>query len=239
MPDLFAGLDLGKKRDFTAVAVLERSIERRAPSPGSSSYRDVAFYTLRQLDRVRQESYEDVADKVAQLLRLRIMRGAVLAVDETGVGSAVTDMLRVRSLSPRAVTITGGDRVAKDGYDYRIPKRDLVTTVNVLLESKRLRIPTALPLARTLADELHNFKVTISPLGHDSYGAGGEWREGQHDDLVLAVALAAWFGETGPGGSTIFEPKVIRGLDVNSGVFGNANLAAIDWDRPEDREWLT
>ncbi len=27
---------------------------------------------------------------------------------------------------------------------------------------------------------------------HDSYGA---WREGTHDDLVLAVALALWAGE--------------------------------------------
>ncbi len=64
-------------------------------------------------------------------------------------------------------------------------------------------------------------------------------REGQHDDLVLAVALAAWFGENGSGGSTIFEPTVIRGLDVNSGVFGNADLASIEWDKPEEWEWLT
>ncbi len=30
------------------------------------------------------------------------------------------------------------------------------------------------------------------PLGSDTYAAG---REGQHDDLVLAVALAAWHRE--------------------------------------------
>jgi hypothetical protein len=29
-------------------------------------------------------------------------------------------------------------------------------------------------------------------MAHDSYGA---WREGAHDDLVLAVAVAAWYGE--------------------------------------------
>jgi hypothetical protein len=31
--------------------------------------------------------------------------------------------------------------------------------------------------------------------GHDQHGA---WREGTHDDLVLAVALACWYGETHP-----------------------------------------
>lgn len=43
-----------------------------------------------------------------------------------------------------------------------------------------------------LSGELQNFKVKINPeTAHDSYGA---WREGQHDDLVLAVALGLWVG---------------------------------------------
>lgn len=33
---------------------------------------------------------------------------------------------------------------------------------------------------------------------HDSYGNDvGPWRENAHDDMVLAVALAAWYGEAG------------------------------------------
>ena len=43
-----------------------------------------------------------------------------------------------------------------------------------------------------LRRELEIFKVTFSPSGHDSYGAGEDWRVGNHDDLVLAVALALW-----------------------------------------------
>ncbi len=207
---LYVGLDLGKKRDYTAVAVLERTQEERDPLPGTHVPRYVNTYAVKQLDRVRQESYEDVADKTAALMRLPMLRGALLAVDETGVGGAVTDMLKARRLSPRAVTITGGDKPSQDGHSYRIPKRDLVTTVGLLLESRRLKIPTALPLARTLADELHSFKVKLSPLGHDSYGAGDEWRESAHDDLVLAVALAAWFGEQGKGGYTAFPPATSR-----------------------------
>jgi hypothetical protein len=50
-----------------------------------------------------------------------------------------------------------------------------------------------LPLAQTLVQELLTFRVTIDPkTAHDSYSA---WREGLHDDLVLATALACWWGE--------------------------------------------
>ncbi len=67
---------------------------------------------------------------------------------------------------------------------------------------------------QTLADELHNFKVTISALGHDSYGAGDGWREGAHDDLVLAVALAAWFGEQDKGSTyTATDPNAQQNVD--------------------------
>ena len=43
-----------------------------------------------------------------------------------------------------------------------------------------------------MVEELLSFQVKISVSGHDTYGA---WREGTHDDLVLATALAVWVGE--------------------------------------------
>jgi hypothetical protein len=44
---------------------------------------------------------------------------------------------------------------------------------------------------------LLHFRAKIDSLtAHSSYGA---WKEGQHDDLVLAVALAVWFAEHGGG----------------------------------------
>ena len=50
-----------------------------------------------------------------------------------------------------------------------------------------------LPLAPVLMQELLAFRVKIDPLAaHDSYGA---WREGAHDDIVLACAVACWYAE--------------------------------------------
>jgi hypothetical protein len=52
-----------------------------------------------------------------------------------------------------------------------------------------------------------NFKVKIDPVtAHDSYSA---WREQDHDDMVLAVALAAWYGERLPKTILTFSPVPI------------------------------
>lgn len=50
--------------------------------------------------------------------------------------------------------------------------------------------PKSITLSDVLVRELQNFRVKINlETAHDSYAA---WREGDHDDLVLAVCLALW-----------------------------------------------
>ena len=44
-------------------------------------------------------------------------------------------------------------------------------------------------LAGALVEELGSMEVKITESGKSQYAA---WREGAHDDLVLAVALAVW-----------------------------------------------
>jgi len=111
-------------------------------------------------------------------------------------------MLREAEIYPAAVFITGGDTVHQDGKEYRVPKRDLVGAVQVLLQTERLKIASSLKEASTLTAELLAFKVNINAKGHDHYGHDvGDWRENPHDDLVPAVALACWLGENpGPQG---------------------------------------
>ena len=67
-----------------------------------------------------------------------------------------------------------------------------MSTLKVLFQTKRLKIAERLPEAQILIEELLNLQVKISLAGHDSYGA---WREGTHDDLLLAASLACWAGE--------------------------------------------
>jgi hypothetical protein len=70
-----------------------------------------------------------------------------------------------------------------------VPKRDLAAAVVAALGSRRLRVASALPDAPMLLAELRKFRMKISDAGNDTNSA---WRENDHDDWVLAVALALW-----------------------------------------------
>lgn len=153
-------------------------------------------YRLVHLERLRGVAYPDIVTKVAQLLRAPELTGEhpdpKLVVDATGVGRPVVDLFRKAGLAPVAVTITGGDSVGLSNGCVTVPKRDLVGTLLVLLQTQRLKIQRSIRHADTLQSELMNFKVKINATtAHDSYNA----REGEHDDLVLAAALACWQGE--------------------------------------------
>jgi hypothetical protein len=117
----------------------------------------------------------------------------ILLVDKTGVGAAVLDAFTQARIGATAITIHGGSSVTRDPKrpGYRVPKRDLVGAAQVLLQNGRLKVASALPEAETLKRELLNFRIKVDPkTAHDSYE---HWREGDHDDLVLAVAMACWF----------------------------------------------
>jgi hypothetical protein len=159
----------------------------RAPHPPMS---------LRHLERFELGTrYPVVIDKVSRLLSSAPLKGKRVAflVDKTGVGASVVDSFAFAGLSPIAISIHGGSTVSmeQDVWGYRVPKRDLVSAVQVLLQNGRLKIAEGLPLAETLKKELLNFRAKINiATGHDSYEA---WREADHDDLVLATSMAVWF----------------------------------------------
>ena len=70
-----------------------------------------------------------------------------------------------------------------------MPKKLLVTNVQRLLGSGRLKIADGLPEARTLQRELANFRVTITAKANETFAAG---THSGRDDLVSAVARAVW-----------------------------------------------
>ena len=87
-----------------------------------------------------------------------------------------------------AIITPGGLETMDQGY-YKVPKRDLITGLQVLLQQRELQIAGGLADGPTLLKEMADMQVKVSLAGNEQYGA---WREGTHDDLVLAVALACW-----------------------------------------------
>lgn len=195
--DYFVGLDLGQSQDFSALSIAERHVPGR-----ERPRRDERRYDVRHLQRWPLHTpYTEIVKDVRELVARPELRGrgrVTLAVDATGVGPPVIDLLQGVDLQAylMPITITGGFDASHEGLRWHVPKRDLVSTVQVLLQANRLRIADVLPEAATLTEELQIFQVKITDAGNDTYGA---WRTGTHDDLVLATALALWSAENENG----------------------------------------
>jgi hypothetical protein len=206
--DYYVGLDLGQSNDYTALAVVQKvpTLETQTGKKGHELH-------LRHLERYPlKTSYTTIADHVRDLLRgppfnenicerlgggqfgvIKVRKPHTeLVVDKTGVGVAVTDLLKERNLRFIGVTITGlGQKVISSGVrEYSVPKQDLVAALEVPFHTGKLKIAEDLALWPTLRGELLSFRRKQNVItAHISYE---HWRESDHDDLVLACALACW-----------------------------------------------
>jgi hypothetical protein len=190
-----AGLDLGQMADYTAFAGLRRT-------------EDASGVRLDLLSLHRWDlgtSYPTIVDQVSRWMTRPPYDEAPLAVDRTGVGAPVVDMFRaVGTLQVVPVHISAGQTSHKTpDHGWNVPKKDLVASLQTLLSRGRLGIVGRLKLAKTLTAELKKFSAKITPAGNETYSS---WRERDHDDLVLAVALACWASEHCSGGPWIFDP---------------------------------
>ena len=204
----YLGLDLGQSADYSALAILERQNRERANIEPVFHCRHLQRWPLRT-------SYPAiVADTVRMLGSGHVRKGMMrptLAIDATGVGEPIVQLFKRERMwaDLMPIQITGGDSVTRDHGMTRVPKRDLVSTAQVYLQSGRLKIAPELPDAPTLVRELENFQVKISlDTAHDSYGV---WREGSHDDLVLAVCLALWVGVESASRTPTLQTNWLRG----------------------------
>lgn len=189
------GLDLGQARDYTAIAVLERVPGVNADSKPEDRY------AVRHLERLALgTSYTTVCEYLVRMFAKPGLAGTMLAVDETGVGRPVVDLLDTSRIDAdlRPITITGGHDVHPgERLGWKVPKKNLVSTLQVLLQARRLTIAKSLPFAPALVEELQNFQVKVTEAAHETFGALGE---GYHDDMVLAIMIAAWAAEHAPKG---------------------------------------
>ena len=121
-----------------------------------------------------------------------IRDSATLVIDYTGVGHPVFDYFRIKGLRPLGISITGGMSVNVRGDStITVPKKDIVTYLQLVVQTRRLRIPSNLALLEDMRKEFMNFKFKITQSMHGTFNAGG----GFHDDIVLSLGIAIWTGE--------------------------------------------
>jgi hypothetical protein len=188
-----SGLDLGQTQDPTALAIVEQKDGPAIGRPGEME----PYFGVRHLHRwPLGTSYTAIVSDLKEMYSTPQLRGSALVVDQTGVGRPVVDMLVAANLPVLLCpyTITAGQNEGEG----TVPKKDLVGAVQAALQTRRLEIAQSLELAQPLATELGHFRVKVTLKRNEVFES---WRERDHDDLVLALAMAVWYGTIHGGGS--------------------------------------
>jgi hypothetical protein len=180
------GVDIGQKRDPTAIAVVE--VEKRD---------DGYHFRVRYLEALPLGTrFHTVAARVGEIVasvRKLSGRTPTVCVDATGLGLPVLELIQ-RAGVPDVVPVyfTHGDRRAeKQGafgrLEISLGKAFLVCRLQALLQSDRLHLLPTMAAAQELAAELRDYEIRVDENANDRYGA---FRVGTHDDLVTALGLA-------------------------------------------------
>lgn len=204
-PHYFIGVDLGKARNHSALAVLERRWLPGTPdqfrwSAARQYYGEWSFDVVRAARLPLGARYGEAVDWLEQeVLRYYWPCRKTILVDATGVGSAVIEqMRRVRALAKGetrllAVKITSGD--AHAGYrlvgnqtekEISVPRLEVVAGLRSAVEARAFSVHA----------ERCGEQMDVDLLRHElaSIQAQGKGHDTQ-DDLAFALALAVWWAK--------------------------------------------
>lgn len=196
----YIGLDLGKKQDYSAVAVVEQCVWTNGQKdPVSFAPKLERNTILRHIEQIKGgTTYMRVVEYVKRILVSKELRheGVVLSMDATGVGEGVLEMVevmlreaekeRTRFLNFAGVVFTSGNKTKWSQYEARVPKNTMLEWLLLALERGELILGKDMPGVKALVAELQMMQQVRSENGTRWVSVG------KHDDLVMALALAVW-----------------------------------------------
>jgi hypothetical protein len=187
-PHVFFGLDLGKRHDPCALAVVERlhrfTGER---DPATWELKSELYFVVRHCEVFRLGTpYLEVVRRMQQLpdcaqgLPFAANPARTLVVDATAVGDPVFEALQAaqpEGVRLAAVSILSSGRPHPNASGHAaVSRRDLLNNLRLLMERELLRVAPPHSDGR-LKDEMLLLTERSGPA---------------HDDRALALALAVW-----------------------------------------------
>ena len=191
------GLDLGERQDHSALVINDIEWQSLGRCYTTYAYKFAPILTVRSMERFPLSTgYQNIpliiAERVRQINEHQSKRTPhvpakiELVVDAGGPGTPVVEMLRAMApenltITPVMITSGTGESRLKGGY-HGVPRRDLVTRLIQMIATGCLQCPASMPNALTWHNELLSLSRTNTHPGES----------GEHDDLTMAAALAAW-----------------------------------------------
>ena len=186
-------LDPAQLRDWSALAVVDMRYRPEEKRFG---------YDLVAMARKQGLPYDQIVDWVSRIYHkpeFNRQQPPELVVDSTGVGVAVVDMLHTRGLRLNAVTITSGESFSQKGSIFHVGKARLIGTFLGAFDGGKVQVNPNMPIWPQLEKEMLSYRAEISAQGRAKFEA----EEGEHDDMIFALAQAIWFGEEAKRGKRL------------------------------------
>jgi hypothetical protein len=231
------GVDLGQANDFTAIAVLEKTIVPPRDAmfspvgqhPGNRLVEGDVVFDLVYLKRPKLGTpYDTIAKRVADMVCELEPQGAfgelgqvTLSVDGTGVGRGICDMLgtefKRRGATSKAMPKVDFRRVSITGSNTSL-KRPTRTDGYWSVPKHELIFPAVAAFQQgkiRIAKGVKDREALVNELRNykrtTNIATGNmafePWREAAHDDVLLATCLALWGWQTRRGQTKL---RIIR-----------------------------
>ena len=219
-PLWYLALDAGQRRDHSALAALHLNWTARGQCLTTYEHLFQPHLEIRFLKRFPiglsyEKLYELLKDRLQEFDPNLPLKAKQLVIDAGGPGPPLVDRLRAnlsRHINIKPVIITGGKgaNTLTGGY-LGVPRRTIVSNLQLLLAARTLKCETSLNGWSLLKEEL------LELSGGDTQPADRD----SHDDLAIATGLAAWaaasdFPELLPEAD---DETVRRGLDGSGPLF--------------------
>jgi hypothetical protein len=213
-------LDAGQRRDHSALAVLYLHWVAQGQCRTTYEHLFQPHLEIRFLKRFPiglsyEKLYELLKDRLQEFDPDLPLKAKHLVIDAGGPGPPLVDRLRAnlsRHINIKPVIITGGKgaNTLTGGY-VGVPRRTIVSNLQLLLAAKTLKCDTNLNGWSLLKEEL------LELSGADTQPADRT----AHDDLAIATGLAAWaaaadFPELLPEAD---DESIRRGLNRSGPLF--------------------
>ncbi len=188
--------DIAKNYDRTTIAVFEKCNDFQPDG------RCVSYIIARDLKQIEQMPYTELGRTMVRLDSNADLHGNNdLLVDSTGVGEGVCDIFEEMGLLPNRIVFTSGEhsrlKTASKGFGgfaprttFNVPKAELIDTLKIGLEQRRVRIASGIPFEEDIKKQFSHFVGELTRTKKITYNNDDP---NVHDDIVSSFAMAAWF----------------------------------------------
>jgi len=171
-------LDPAQLRDYSALAVIEYSSDNT--------------YRLIDLNRKQKLPYTEIVAWAKKVyLNPKFQPNPIFILDIGGVGRAIGDMLIAAGIKFIGVQSTGGDVGRREGTTYYGPKTHIIGKFLGAWDAGRILMPSNSTFYNPFKKELRAFRGSMTSQNRAKFEA----EQGEHDDLVMAVAQAVYWCE--------------------------------------------